>query len=99
MPGGRGPPAPGTAPAAPLVTTYEYEPVFNQPLTVTGPGGHTTVFTYDYQEGDAGDLTAAGPAGGPAGLRRPGPAPASPSRGRPGSGWWWRSPARPARAS
>jgi len=44
-----------------LITSYTYEPVFNQPLTITDPSGHVTTFTYDYQEGTYADLTAGSP--------------------------------------
>lgn len=41
-----------------IVTQYEYEPLFNQPIKIIDPRGHITMLTYDYQEGTHAQLIA-----------------------------------------
>src|SRR5262249_13282845 len=54
-------PGPRAAAQSTLRTTYTYEPVFNQPATITDPRSHVTSLSYDYQEGNWIQLTAAAP--------------------------------------
>ncbi|HEV8336362.1 MAG TPA: RHS repeat-associated core domain-containing protein [Candidatus Polarisedimenticolia bacterium] len=44
-----------------LVTSFTYEPLFNQPSSVADPRNHRTSITYDYQEGSFASLTAGSP--------------------------------------
>jgi RHS repeat-associated protein len=44
-----------------LVTSFTYEPLFNQPSSVVDPRNHRVSILYDYQEGSWASLTAGAP--------------------------------------